>query len=1147
MYADQTSHVNQQRDAHSLANAWRRTHDSHNQSYNQSTRAWLALALIASLIFATFPSNTVHAQDPTPAYTFTKTVNDQDANSLADAALVNISETITFAYILENTGDVALLWNKLNDNVFDPIVDLTGECGLPVVVPVNGTYTCFLDVPADVAPNGIENIGTPEVYIDGTNTQIQTTTDNAWYRTPGPDDPPFASIGSSVWADVNIDGIQDAGEPGFPGIQVELLNLLGEVLDSTVTDGTGAYRFGGLDAGQYRVRFIPPDLDTEFTIKDEGDDDSRDSDANPSSGRSDLINVEAGQYDDTIDAGFVDKLLSKPGTIGNYVWEDLNGNGIQDDGEPGVEDVKVELFTDAGTFLQQATTDADGLYLFTPLAAGPYKVTFTLPNGYSFTAPDQGPDDAADSDAIPDGNGTTGTTETIALGVGETDLDWDAGLVRGASLGNFVWEDLDSDGVQDPGEPGVDGVTVELYSTISPTVVLETDVTADGGIYGFFNLEPGDYFVVVTLPDGFVFTDKDQGGDDTTDSDVNPTTGTSDPVTLDSGENDETVDAGVIGRGSISGEVFDDQDGDGIQDPDEPGVPNVTVTLFDDNNNPVNQTTTDDDGNYTFPNVPQGMYTVVFEEPEGTDFSPQDQGGDDTVDSDPNPVTGTTDPITVNPGDDVEDVDAGLTPLGSIGDTVWSDLDGDGIQDPDEPGVGGVDVELFDGDGNPVDSTTTGANGAYLFEDLPADDYYVVFTSPDGFAFSPQDQGGDDALDSDPDPTTGQTATFPLGVGEDIDTVDAGIVPQDAAIDVEKSTNGEDADDAPGPVIPAGDPVNWVYVVTNVGDADLENIVLNDDQEGAITCPQTSLASGESMTCTANGTAGETAYENTATVTADVVGQPGTSVSDSDMSHYTGASADLEIVKSDSVDPATAGEELFYTIVYTNSGPTTAFNVEIQEDLPLGTLLNQIVSENPALDNPVPVVNGDGSLTLIWTIAELAAGASGEIVLEIDTDPNLAGADIENVVTISSDTPDPTPENNTDTEPTTFEIGGVGNPTAIELLSFTAANTAYGVEVRWVTGAEIDTSGFDLYRSTSSDRANAVQVTPALIDAQGFNGGEYLFVDGSALAGVNYHYWLVETENDGTQVDYGPVQIQAQQAALSRTPSFIVFLPMITR
>ncbi len=86
-------------------------------------------------------------------------------------------------------------------------------------------------------------------------------------------------------------------------------------------------------------------------------------------------------------------------------------------------------------------------------------------------------------------------------------------------------------------------------------------------------------------------------------------------------------------------------------------------------------------------------------------------------------------------------VDAGVVPppvLGSIGDLVWSDTDGNGIQDADEPGVAGVRVELLDADGNVVDSVTTGADGSYLFDELPLGDYQVRFTAPDGTTLSPQ-------------------------------------------------------------------------------------------------------------------------------------------------------------------------------------------------------------------------------------------------------------------------------------------------------------------------------------------------------------------------------------------------------------------------
>jgi hypothetical protein len=110
--------------------------------------------------------------------------------------------------------------------------------------------------------------------------------------------------------------------------------------------------------------------------------------------------------------------------------------------------------------------------------------------------------------------------------------------------------------------------------------------------------------------------------------------------------------------------------------------------------------------------------------------------------------------------------------------------------------------------------------------------------------------------------------------------------PPEPAIEIEKSTNGVDADTAPGPDLFVGNPVLWEYVVTNTGNVPLENIDVIDDQGVTVTCPQTTLAVGQSMTCTATGTAAAGQYTNLGTATA--TDAYGNSVTDDDRSNYVG-------------------------------------------------------------------------------------------------------------------------------------------------------------------------------------------------------------------------------------------------------------------
>ena len=137
--------------------------------------------------------------------------------------------------------------------------------------------------------------------------------------------------------------------------------------------------------------------------------------------------------------------------LGDFVWLDTNFNGIQDAGEIGVANVTVRLLDGNGNELATTTTDANGLYSFTNLAPGTYRVDFVPPTGYTISPANQGTNDAIDSDA----SATTGETANVTLAAGEVNNTLDAGLY------------LQSPGIQVT-------KTITAVSFVSPNVVRMT-------------------------------------------------------------------------------------------------------------------------------------------------------------------------------------------------------------------------------------------------------------------------------------------------------------------------------------------------------------------------------------------------------------------------------------------------------------------------------------------------------------------------------------------------------------------------------------------------------------------------------------------------------------------------------------------------
>jgi len=231
-------------------------------------------------------------------------------------------------------------------------------------------------------------------------------------------------------------------------------------------------------------------------------------------------------------------------SLGDFVWNDLNADGIQDAGEPGIQNVTVHLLDSGGATIATTTTDASGLYHFTNLTPGTYSVGFVKPGGYTFSLPIQGSDITKDSNA----DTTTGiTTTSFTLASGDNNITIDAGMYQSASLGDFVWNDLNADGIQDAGEPGIQNVTVHLTGTDNLGNPVTATATTDlNGLYYFTGLMPGIYQVEFVPPSGYTFSSQDQGANDSVDSDANTSTGATGSYTLVSGENNTTVDAGMF-------------------------------------------------------------------------------------------------------------------------------------------------------------------------------------------------------------------------------------------------------------------------------------------------------------------------------------------------------------------------------------------------------------------------------------------------------------------------------------------------------------------------------------------------------------------------------------------------------------------------
>ena len=238
------------------------------------------------------------------------------------------------------------------------------------------------------------------------------------------------------------------------------------------------------------------------------------------------------------------------GQIGDFVWQDDNSNGIQDNGEEGLPGVVVDLLDCSNNVLSSTSTNESGQYSFKQLAAGNYAVGFHTQSGMSLSPQMQGNNSSADSNADPE----TGRTSCMSLGSSQSRNSIDAGMMideveepmsdPDAAFGDLVWLDTNRNGIQNQDEPGLPGAEVRLLSCSGD--LLATTFSDDNGRYRFERLEKGQYRLEFPEPVGMERTDSKQGDNSGKDSNPAKDTGRTKCLALASNQFRGGIDVGLV-------------------------------------------------------------------------------------------------------------------------------------------------------------------------------------------------------------------------------------------------------------------------------------------------------------------------------------------------------------------------------------------------------------------------------------------------------------------------------------------------------------------------------------------------------------------------------------------------------------------------
>lgn len=505
-------------------------------------------------------------------------------------------------------------------------------------------------------------------------------------------------VQGSIYEDANDNGRRDGGEGGAMDVTVRLLDENGETLFTATPDANGTFEFDAVMPGTYRVCYALPGNGV-YASNTELDE----------QGRTEAFAVGSG---DSVILSEVGAL--KLSRISGTAFEDLNANGIMDEGEQLMAGVQLVLRSQSGDAESTAVTDETGAFLIRDIRPGDYTLEIRFPDGYVMSRSDG---------SLPVTLGDVVSREALTVEIGNMWEQVSLGATKPVSLQGQVWLDVNMNGVLDAEDILPAGEEIAVLDAVDGAMLAQ--LTSDSkGVFATEGLVPGEY-VLVYQPD----------------ENTQPTSGSINTFAASedgslvmaglqarSGETLSDISLGLVRTTTLGGWVWKD-DGGNIA-----GLADASVELLDEQGSVMRTVTSDENGQYEMTGVLPGTYTLQVTLPEGNVVvEPEDEritsGRLQSIMTHCSQRTATSDTFTLTMGDHRADLDIGAVQPGTVGDLCWLDLNGNGLQESDEGGIPGLTITLLR-NGEVVTETITDQYGFYCFPDVYPAVYTMRVTMP---------------------------------------------------------------------------------------------------------------------------------------------------------------------------------------------------------------------------------------------------------------------------------------------------------------------------------------------------------------------------------------------------------------------------------